>query len=52
MALSLIWRPLMKVHVGDKILRPLSLEQIQSLSRDQLISILLAEQTLRLACEA
>jgi transposase len=42
----------MKVHVGDKILRPLSLEQIQSLSRDQLISILLAEQTLRLACEA
>lgn len=42
----------MKVHVGDKILRPLSLEQIQSLSRDQLISLLVAEQTLRLACEA
>lgn len=42
----------MKVNVGDKILRPLSLDQIHSLSREQLISILIAEQTLRLACEA
>lgn len=42
----------MKVHVGDKILRPLSLQQIHSLSREQLIAILVAEQTLRLACEA
>lgn len=42
----------MKVNVGDKILRPLSLDQIHSLSREQLISILIAEQTLRIAHEA
>ncbi len=42
----------MKVNVGDRILRPLSLDQIHSLSREQLIAILIAEQTLRLACEA
>jgi transposase len=42
----------MRVNVGHEILRPLSLDQIHSLSREQLITILVAEQALRLTCEA